>query len=185
MNGGASWNKVNVPAGTWSHGASFYDRLHGVSVGESGNIVRTDDGGASWTVIAPMGSGPRLWDVEYGDATTLFYSGEGGALARSTDGGLTWATIQSGGTGSTHAIDILDAKHAWAGNDNGEVLATTNGGKKWERHAVSGFDVYGQINDVDFVDANHGWAVGVNSTFGPDYGRVARTIDGGQSWELQ
>jgi photosystem II stability/assembly factor-like uncharacterized protein len=185
VDGGATWNKAAVPSGTWSHGARFYDRLNGVSVGETGNIVRTENGGVTWTQIAPMGSGPDLWDVEYGDADTVFYSGESGALAKSSDGGLTWGSIQSGGAGATHAIDILDAKRAWAGNDEGEVLTTTNGGKKWVRHKVTGFDVYGHINGVDFVDANNGWAVGMNSTFGPDYGRISRSTDGGHSWALQ
>ena len=43
----------------------FFDRLHGVAVGEFGNIVRTTDGGTTWQTIQPQGSGQRLWDVEF------------------------------------------------------------------------------------------------------------------------
>jgi photosystem II stability/assembly factor-like uncharacterized protein len=185
VNGGANWTKATVPIETWSHGARFSDALHGVAVGEYGNIVRTVNGGQSWQRIAAIGTGPRLWDVEFGDALTAFYSGDSGAINRSVDGGSTWTSAQSGGTGITRAIDFLDGQRAWAANEGGEVLSTSNGGMQWLRVAVTGFDVYGQIHDVDFVDASRGWAVGKNDYFGGSDGRISRSSDGGLHWTPQ
>jgi photosystem II stability/assembly factor-like uncharacterized protein len=184
-NGGATWAAANVPPGTWSHGASFFDRQHGVSVGEYGNITTTSDGGQHWTTIRPIGSGPRLWDVGFAGGPRGFYAGETGALNLTTDGGQSWLPIQSGGSGETHAIHAFDAAHAWAANDGGEVLVTVDGGTLWQRTVVAGFDVYGRILDIDFADAARGWAVGRQDDFGIGYGRIAHSNDGGRSWELQ
>jgi len=184
-NGGLTWSASSVPGGTWSHGARFFDSLHGVSVGEFGNIVRTVNGGTTWTMVQPIGSGPRLWDVEYGDASTVVYSGEGGAIARSTDGGATWRTIQSGAWGITRGIDVHDEQTAWAACQGGEIVRTTDGGRLWERAVVDGFTVYGDLHDIDFADTQRGWAVGENEYFGGSDGRVSRSTDGGATWRLQ
>ena len=183
--GGQSWTPAPVPSGTWSHGARFAaDRLHGISVGEYGNVTVTSDGGQSWTTIAEIGSGPRLWDVEGSDALHAAYSGETGGLRRTADGGLTWQNLQSGGAGATHAIDAVDGQNAWAANDGGEILRTEDG-VRWDRVAVDGFDVYGRLADVDFVDLQQGWAVGRHEFFGGGYGRIVRSDDGGRTWGLQ
>jgi photosystem II stability/assembly factor-like uncharacterized protein len=184
-NGGASWIAAAVPPGTWSHGAAFFDRQHGVSVGEYGNITVTADGGAHWSTVRSIGSGPRLWDVGFASGSRGFYCGETGALSLTTDGGLSWLPIQSGGYGETHAIHAFDAAHAWAASDGGEILRTVDGGALWERTVVAGFDVYGRILDIEFVDASRGWAVGRQDDFGIGYGRIARTDDGGRTWDLQ
>lgn len=183
--GGQSWSPASVPFGTWSHAARFADPLNAISVGEYGNVTRTSDGGQSWTTVAAIGTGPRLWDVEAWSATTSVYVGEAGALALTTSGGQEWTAIQSGGTGITHGLDAVDASHAWAANDGGEVLYTVNGGGHWQRVAVNGFDNYGRIEDVDFFDASLGWAVGRQEFFGGGLGRIVRSSDGGRTWEVQ
>jgi len=184
-NAGQSWIDVPVPPGTWSHGANFSDRMHGVSVGEYGNITQTLDGGASWTTIQPIGVGPRLWDVHFADALHGTYSGEKGMLRSTIDGGVTWTALASGGSGETHALDAVDGLHAWAANDGGEVLYTTDGGALWQRSFVPGFDTYGHLQDVDFADTLHGWAVGRQEYFNFGVGRIAHSNDGGLTWEIQ
>src|SRR5439155_699895 len=129
--GGNTWTKATVPANTWAYGANFLDRLHGIAVGEAGNVVRTVDGGATWQRIQPQGSGQRLWSVKYSDLNTAFFGCDNGAISRSVSGGATWASIQSGGAGVTHKFDFVDGRHAWAGQDAGEIVYTLNGGRQW------------------------------------------------------
>jgi len=201
--GGQSWAPASVPPGTWSHGARFYDPLNGISVGEYGNVTRTSDGGQIWTTVSAIGTGPRLWDVEswstakgvYGgepgalgltrSGAASVYGGEAGALALTRSGGARWKSIQSGGTGATHGLDAVDGLHAWAANDGGEALYTVNGGGHWQRVAVTGFDNFGRIEDVDFTNTSLGWAVGRHEFFGGGVGRIVRSTDGGRSWVVQ
>jgi photosystem II stability/assembly factor-like uncharacterized protein len=183
--GGLNWFAVAVPPGTWSHAARFSDSQNGISVGEYGNVTRTTDGGQTWATVSPIGSGPRLWDVEAVSPVSSVYSGETGAVAMTRDGGKRWVSLQSGGTGATHAIDAVDPLRAWAANDGGEVLYTTNGGALWRRVVVNGFDNFGRILDVDFLDSALGWAVGRHEFFNGGTGRIVRSTNGGKSWQVQ
>jgi photosystem II stability/assembly factor-like uncharacterized protein len=185
LNGGQTWAKSTVPIGTWSYGARFFDRLHGVAVGEYGNVVRTTDAGQTWQTIQPVGSGQRLWDVEYATADTVFLAGDNGVISRSTNAGATWSSIQSGGTAVTHGFDFVDARHGWAGQDGGEIVYTTNGGMQWVRASVDGFDVFGHIMAVAFADTSTGWAAGGNDEFAGSRGAISRSTDGGHTWQQQ
>ena len=185
VNGGTTWTKSTVPAGTWSYGARFFDRLHGVAVGEAGNIVRTPDAGASWQTIQPQGSSQRLWGVEYSGSDTVFLAGDSGVISRSLDGGTTFSSIQSGGTAVTHDIDALDSRRAWSAQDGGEITYTVNGGRQWVRTTVQGFDLLGKIFAVAFADTARGWAAGANPFFGGSNGILARSSDGGKTWQQQ
>ena len=184
-NGGQNWTSASVPAGTWAHSARFFDRINAVAVGEFGNIVRTVDGGRTWQTVRSQGTGQRLWDVEYATANTLFLAGDNGVISRSTDAGATWNSIQSGGTAVTHGFDSLDAKRAWAAQDGGEIVYTTNGGNQWVRALVQGFDTLGKVMDVAFADGAIGWAGGGNQGFFQNRGVLSRSTDGGRSWTQQ
>jgi len=185
VNGGQSWTRALVPAGTWAHSARFFDRLNAVAVGEFGNIVRTVDGGQTWQTVQSQGTGQRLWDIEYATANTLFLAGDNGVISRSTDAGATWNSIQSGGTAVTHGFDRLDAQRAWAAQDGGEIVFTTNGGTQWVRAWVQGFDTLGKVMDIAFADASIGWAAGGNQGFSENRGVLSRSTDGGRSWTPQ
>jgi len=183
--GGLTWTPATVPTTTWSHAARFFDTQNGVSVGEAGSIVRTIDGGQTWTTVRPPGSGPLLWDVEYGDAQTIVCSGGAGVLLRSTDVGATWSPIQSGAWGIVGNLDAHDSQRAWATNQGGEIVRTTNGGRRWERVRVTGFEMMADVEGIDFIDANTGWAVGNSGAAGGGEGRIARSVDGGATWMTQ
>jgi photosystem II stability/assembly factor-like uncharacterized protein len=185
VNGGQNWTKASVPAGTWAYGARFFDRLHGIAVGEGGNILRTGDGGTSWQTVQAQGSSQRLWDVEYSGPDTVFLAGDNGVISRSIDGGATWNSIQSGAAGVTHGFDAVDAKHAWAAQDAGEIAYTLNGGRQWIRSSVQGFDSFGQLMAVAFADTAQGWTAGANAFFGGSNGILCGSSDGGKSWQVQ
>jgi photosystem II stability/assembly factor-like uncharacterized protein len=106
-------------------------------------------------------------------------------ISRSTDGGATWTSIQSGAAGVTHGFDAIDSKHAWAGQDAGEIAFTVNGGRQWVRATVNGFDVFGQIMAVAFADNFTGWAGGNDEFFGGSRGVLSHSSDGGKTWEEQ
>jgi photosystem II stability/assembly factor-like uncharacterized protein len=110
-NGGTNWTEVSVPAGTWSYGARFFDRWHGVAVGEAGNILRTiltaaRPGKRSSRRVPDSSCGP----LNIPGRTPLSSPGDNGVISRSIDGGATWNSIQSGGT-VTHDFDAIDGRH--------------------------------------------------------------------------
>src|SRR6516225_2172886 len=77
-------------------GVSFTDANTGTAVGFGGTILRTTDGGASWTRQS-SGTTETLLGVSFTDANTGTAVGSGGTILRTTDGGASW-TRQSSGT---------------------------------------------------------------------------------------
>src|SRR6184192_4365210 len=94
----SQWHWQNpLPQGNNLRGASFLDANTGTVVGEYGTIVRTTDGGNSWTVQV-SGTTQTLWAVSFTDANNGTAVGEGGTIVRTTDGGDHWASQASGTT---------------------------------------------------------------------------------------
>jgi photosystem II stability/assembly factor-like uncharacterized protein len=62
---------------------------------------------------------------------------------------------------------------------------TTNGGSQWVRASVQGFDELGHVMAVAFADLSTGWAAGGNDEFAGSRGVIARSTDGGRTWQQQ
>jgi hypothetical protein len=73
-------------------GVSFTDANTGTTVGSDGTILRTTDGGTTWTSQSNPFSGTTydFWDVFFSDANTGLVVGNGGIILRTTTGGVTW-----------------------------------------------------------------------------------------------
>ncbi|MEA2455421.1 MAG: hypothetical protein QOI45_1683, partial [Thermoleophilaceae bacterium] len=89
--GGSGWLWANpVPQGNSLDELAFVG-ARGAAVGAEGTIVRTDDGGATWSA-ASSGTETGLTEVAMPDANTV-YAGGGCVLRRSTDGGATFQRV--------------------------------------------------------------------------------------------
>src|SRR5438094_10661986 len=89
--------KILFRRGNNLRGASFVDADIGTVVGEYGTIVRTTDGGNSWTVQA-SDTTQTLWAVSFTDTNHGTAVGEGGVIVGTTDGGAHWEGQASGTT---------------------------------------------------------------------------------------
>src|SRR5207248_2989566 len=129
--GASSWHWQNpLPQGNNLRGASFVDANTGTVVGEYGTIVRTTDGGNSWTIQA-SGTTQTLWGVSFTDITNGTAVGEGGTILRTTDGGDHWVSQPSGTTLQFRGVSFTDANNGTAVGEGGTILRTTDGGSSW------------------------------------------------------
>src|SRR5436309_281526 len=125
--GASSWHWQNpLPQGNNLRGASFVDANTGTVVGEHGTIVRTTDGGNSWTIQA-SGTTQTLWAVSFTDVTNGTAVGEGGTILRTTDGGDHWASQPSGTTLQCRGVWFTDSNNGTAVGESGTILRTTDG----------------------------------------------------------
>jgi photosystem II stability/assembly factor-like uncharacterized protein len=173
-------------------------------------ILATSDGGTTWKAQGSGGADSKggLESVAFADATHGWAvgganagldSGDGIILATS-DGGSTWKAQDSSGAGTgalLSSVSFVDAAHGWAVgsrplNDGtystvSVILATSDGGASWVvQNATSARDI-NQLNAVHFVDAAHGWAVGMreDSAGHAAGGVILATSDGGATWKTQ
>lgn len=160
-NGGLDWNEQELPDTTHPYEQVFFlDSLTGWVVGgtsdtityiaEKGVIVKTTDGGNSWTTqledypldIANIyfTDADNGWAVAYKDTSSPGY------FLHTTNGGIDWTEIPGPnatlGRYALYDIEFLDSQEAWAvgggdlsgwqNNHFAVFLHTTNGGSDWQ-----------------------------------------------------
>jgi len=168
-----------------------------VAIGDRSVFMRTDDGGASWSVqtltaentdIDPnwaiVFEDPVLYDVEFVDDQNGFVVGEFGKIYHTADGGETWMERQKSLMDET-IFDIMDlptlfdveiaadGKSGVVVGLDGRVGRSSDGGKTW------GFEPHGVKEYVDpfysgtVLGDGTVWAVGSS-------GQVVKTGDDGR-----
>ena len=108
-------------------GVSFTDANTGTVVGGLGTILRTIDGGTTWTPQT-SGSGSGLTAVSFTDANNGTVVGSNGTILRTVDGGAIWTQRTSGTTESLLAVSFTDANNGTVTGSSGLILRTTDGG---------------------------------------------------------
>ena len=90
---GASWTQAEVPTRVLLTAVHMHDERTGWAVGHDAVILRTGDGGETWSVVhrAPEEELPLL-DVWFRDERTGFAVGAYGYFLASGDGGETWTS---------------------------------------------------------------------------------------------
>lgn len=150
------------------------------AVGETGSVLVTADGGASWT-RRPFFLPQRGVDVAFPTQSDGWLITDAGIVLSSRDGGATWTVRQKARLQMT-AVAATDAGHAWVlGNTVGAagepgvsaVLRSDDGGETWERRPFGA----ALLADIAFADDRHGWLVALD--------RVWSTKDGGRTWRLR
>ena len=88
---GASWSQAEVPTRALLTAVHMHDERVGWAVGHDAMILRTRDGGETWTMVhrAPEEELPLL-DVWFRDERTGFAVGAYGYFLATADGGDTW-----------------------------------------------------------------------------------------------
>jgi photosystem II stability/assembly factor-like uncharacterized protein len=162
---------------------SFTDLLHGTVVGDSGVILRTNDGGMNWFQLI-SGTNALLCHVSFIDANIgwavgYIYNNPSnyyGIILHTANAGETWEQQFIIDNQGLFGVSFVDANNGWVVGLSGLILKTTNGGESWlQQNSGSMFP----LSDVSFVDENIGWAVG---GWHDVVGTVLKTIDGGVTW---
>lgn len=208
--GGETW-RAGVVAGAES--LQFRD-VEGVNarvayllaagVGADSRVYKTEDGGETWTLqfVNPDPNGFydcfAFWTRKRG--ITMADAVDGRLPVIRTTDGTTWEDIgdllppaldgEAGFAASGTCAATQGGQHGWlatGGAAEARILATTDGGDTWAAYPtpiVQGTSTSGVLS-VDFRDAFHG-ILGGGELLAPDafLDNVARTSDGGQTWQL-
>ena len=122
----SQWTWQNpLPQGNILTSVYFTDTNHGCAVGESGTVVKTTDGGSTWT-LPNSGTTIRLNSVAFLNANTGYAVGLFGTIIKTTDGGNTWNKVNSGTSQHLFSIFFVDSQTGYIASDIGKILKTTN-----------------------------------------------------------
>jgi photosystem II stability/assembly factor-like uncharacterized protein len=186
---GASAAQVSVGHSGWSWGlprpqgqslsSVAFDGATGYAVGDFGTVLKSTDGGQTWSGL-PSGTTSNLSIVQELDPNTLIVGG-GCALRESTNGGATFTPMPINPSDTVcgsdlAAISFSSATTGYVLLQSGQVLYTTNGGAtvaaKTSVPLPSGT---ARATGLTFVSTSTGFAT-------TSAGAIEETSDGGNSW---
>lgn len=152
-----SWEEV-IPSGINKKdlfSVFFADHDHGWAVGGGGTILRTTDGGSSWT--SQTRGSEDLYDIHFVDANHGRIAGANGTIFRTNNGGDSWASEDIPSMDSFRAIftfTIGEETQAWAlGQDRGDILYYD--GQRWRLHeGMTGY----RYSALFMTSPEEGWA---------------------------
>lgn len=171
---GATWAQRKIANAAALRALAFLDVNRGLTVGDRGAILATDDAGHTWKA-RESGTTENLTDIQMvGEEGWI--AGYDGVILHTADGGKTWSKQKSGLALSLEALFFLDAQNGWAVGWAGTVLHTVDGGNKWQPVKIPG--ATWSLSSITFQDAKSGWIVGFA-------GQLFRTKDGGATWETK
>jgi photosystem II stability/assembly factor-like uncharacterized protein len=131
--GGATWTNVgkNMPAGTCTHPAIVDSQIHLVGcsgyAGGVAGILRTTDGGKTWSQATALGGGGRA-HLQAADGTFYWLNALNGGLAMSTDQGETWKEVTPSGL-VTAPVELPDGRLAAAAD---RIVISSDHGATWQ-----------------------------------------------------
>lgn len=177
--GGVTWellsvvypNNLGVPTtlNTTMRAVAFRDDRTGWIAGDSGLVLFTQDGGATWE--SQKSGSLAIQAMCVGDDAKAHIVGTSGMMLRTDTDGSSWRGQQQGTTSRLNSA-------AWTGPTAGVVVGaaglvmkTEDAGDSWASRTLGPNDIY----DVHFNGTSTGWLVG-------SAGFVRKTTDYGSSW---
>jgi photosystem II stability/assembly factor-like uncharacterized protein len=172
---GHTWISQTLSAGGSIMYAISFVNGSGWIVGSSGLVLLSSDGGDTWGKLRPPTS-HELSRVKF-VSTRVGYAASrverGCEIFRTTDAGRSWQkTYEDPDDGHLFDLATLDENIVIAAINNGHLIRTEDGGKKW--HAVES-NLEGAAS-VTFTRNGTGWVVGRKGSF-------YLSIDQGRTWQ--
>jgi len=167
------WKTANSPTLKGLNSICFVSDSIGFACGEQGTVIKTIDGGSSWTFLSNSSS-IDFYDINFISSQKGFIVGSNGTILSTADGGKNWHKVNYKSTASLFKIYFL--KNTTVGfvvGADGTILKTYDSGSHWLQINVPTKEV---LYSISFPDANNGFIVGKN-------GIILKTLDQGNTWD--
>lgn len=143
-----TWNLQSSPTTNNLYGVACRDSNTWIAVGDAGTIIRSINGGSTWTsVSSPVADALRAVSFN-GDIGVAV--GIGGLVIRTTNGGLNWISETKPTTKPLYSVS-MSPQMAAIGGEEGTILVSTDSGLNWTPHTAGtaailfGMSVIGEV----------------------------------------
>lgn len=138
------------------------------SSGGTTQVVKTTDGGATWTLLPNIvANGTAVGGaaaVAFPTPLDGYVADVRGRLFRTADGGQTWTLAGQNNFGSFYGLYFTSTLTGYGVGDSGNIRHTTDGGQTWTAHGPNTVDTYA---NVYFPTPQVGYVVGSDAGAGP------------------
>ena len=173
-NGGASWQLVyHAPLTSAASNSEYQMSFPGAgSTGyavQNNEIVKTTNGGQSWTTVYSGSSG--FFTISATSANTVYAAGPN-LLIKTTNGGANWSAVT--GPFAIQAMTAFSDLHVYVVTTQGDCYSSVDGGNTWQQSNTPTGQLSGiAVNSMHFINDTTGYACG---------GGIYETRNSGKSW---
>ena len=137
----------------------FFNELTGIAGGSDGTLLRTTDGGGTWTRTA-FSSDENFFAVQMIGAQNMVAGSSSGSVFLSHDQGMTWDTIGKN-LGRIAGLVAANLMAMVIVTENGKIYRTTDGGSNWN---IVSDDPGSILTAIDFAGLQNGWVTSYDGT---------------------
>lgn len=142
----------------------------------TGSIIKTTDGGVTWSNVYTMDSIIFNQIIHIGINTVIsvgyHYYSTYGIIAKSTNSGISWDTLTF--SNALNSVSFLNNNIGYISGSNGSVYKTIDGGNQWSQ-LITG--VTENLLSCLFLNDTVGFVGGGT--------KMMKTTNGGQTWVIQ
>ncbi|OQX75687.1 MAG: hypothetical protein B6D61_09945, partial [Bacteroidetes bacterium 4484_249] len=190
--GGNNWQIINLPPGLenlYIQDIHFINETIGFVFCDLGSgtgvIARTTDSGETWNIVNSglyLSSGTiDFFDEQHGIIGTQgsMYSGY---ILLTENGGDNWTEIElpSFSWFGAKSVCFLNENNVFSVGNMGMIFKSSDGGLNWQSKLERTF--WGDIYEVQFINAQTGYALAESKQGGMLYSDFKKTTDGGNTW---
>jgi photosystem II stability/assembly factor-like uncharacterized protein len=208
-NGGITWTGRSVAdVASTLIDVHFFDENTGIATGGTGSsldgdavVIRTEDGGETWTRVYRSTRGPSIsgewgWKISFPTPEVGYISvetinnpsGLDAKVLKTVDGGRTWTPLSVTGSVSSaglQGIGFITPDIGWA-SGRGVTSLTTDGGVTWQQlqhynQTTQTGQLDGAINRFYMVNESLAYAIGQRTYRISGYGNVGTDIELGEA----
>ncbi len=142
----------------------------------SGIILKTDNGGLSWSIqTTACEQIESMYFVNETNGWAVANDGTSGTyfIYHTSDGGQNWS-LQKTGIDYVRSVYFTSPQIGYVAGDNGRIFKTIDAGVNWNLLSTG---VVFHFNDIQFISTSNGWAAGSYVD-----GGIFETTDAGLSW---
>jgi photosystem II stability/assembly factor-like uncharacterized protein len=186
INGGLNWFSFQNFA--FAASATYLTPLIGYSQSQSGEIMRTSNGGESWVDIGPSNvQGYNFFSLFILNTSNIYIAGNGGRILHHTGGNTDVWNIIGGSTNSCVDVSFINNNTGFIAASEEQFWTTTNSGLKWNIQGLCNNNYFEAprtfIRSVYAKDSLTIYRTRGDGYAGFGYtGLIQVSNDGGQTW---
>jgi len=151
----------------------FIDNNTGFASGYNGSLIKTTDGGVSWSKLE-INTSNKIGFVVGGDQHS---TPPGAVMLKTMDGGNIWEEVVINlSSKELKSVRFINDSVGFAIGSS-SILKTTDGGSSWEEKIIK--NLGGKMSNISFNTSQ----IGMISCSGSG-GKIVSTTDGGNSWDI-
>jgi ELWxxDGT repeat protein len=181
---GQTWKKINSGIYNDFGRVQFTNSQTGYIMGQSQQMLKTEDGGNTWFPLALPPSpqyASNLTNMYFvsdsvGYVITSSNAYNPSSILKTTNGGHTWNQLSyTSYSANFNSVWFTNANTGFVCGSSGTLLHTTDGGNSWQTISITAVGSSTSFSNITFISAAVGY---MTSTAGD----VLQTIDGGNTW---